>query len=319
MKRYYYLTTGIFSLLLIYGLPLESRAQYNKHFLPYSEVGVGVGSSSYYGDLATYRQPIKATFLLMRWNAGLSYTRHFTPKFAARASFTWARIVGDDYTFNKSNPDKAPIQFTRNLHFRNDLKEFAITGIYQFKADGRTAEHRAKFTPYLFAGVALLAHSPQARTPYSETNPDSSRRWVRLQPLNTEGQGQPGRSKPYSLVTLAIPMGLGVRYAINDDFNIAFEAGFRYTLSDYLDDVGGPYASPTELQGLARVMADRRGEVVAARTKKDRTSGLQQITPGNVPAEVTRGTKGILPDTYLLTSIQLHYIIPGKIKCPPIR
>lgn len=313
MKRYYYLTTSVFVVLLSIGSVKNSWAQYNKHFLPYSEVGIGAGSSSYYGDLASYRQPLRATFLLMRWNAGLSYTRHFTPKLAARASFTWARIAGDDYTFNKNNADKYPIQYTRNLHFRNDLKEFAITGIYQFKADGRTADHRAKFTPYMFAGIALLAHSPQARTPESIAEPNASRKWVSLQPLNTEGQGQPGYAKPYSIVTAAIPVGIGVRYAINDDFNVAFEAGFRYTFSDYLDDAGGAYAPANVLQGLAVTMADRRDELVAARTGQNRT------LLSNPPTTFVRGTKGILPDSYLLTSLQLHYIIPGKIKCPPIR
>lgn len=313
MKRYYFLTTSIVSLLLSYGLTQESFAQRSTHFLPYSEVGFGVGTSSYYGDLSTYRQPLKATFLLMRWNAGLSYTRHFTPKLAARASFTWARIVGDDYTFNKGNPDKYPIQYTRNLHFRNDLKEFAITGIYQFRPDGRTPNNRARLTPYLLAGVALLAHSPQARTPDDPLNPGSSRKWVSLQPLNTEGQGQPGFAKPYSIVTVAIPVGLGIRYAINDDFNVAVEAGFRYTFTDYLDDAGGPYADPAALQGLAVTMADRRLETMDARTGKSRA------LIADPPTGFARGTKGILPDSYLLTSFQIHYIIPGKIKCPPIR
>lgn len=321
MKRNYYLKRGVIALLLTGGLIHQSygQARRNTHFLPYSEVGGGIGTSSYYGELASYRQPIKATFLMMRWNAGINYTRHFTPKLAARASFTWARISGDDYTFNKSNPDKNPIQFTRNLHFRNDLKEFAITGIYQFKPDGRTPEQRPKINPYLFAGIALLAHSPQARTPYSPTNADSSRRWVKLQPLNTEGQGQPGMAKPYSLVTLSIPVGIGVKYALNESFNISFEAGFRYTFSDYLDDAGGAYAPAGQLSGLALQMSDRRNEVIAARKEQDRTAALQKIQPGSLPAETTRGTKGILPDSYLLTSLQLTYIIPVKIKCPPIR
>lgn len=328
MKRIHALTSGVLSALLVSAVVEESIAQrrQNAQFIPYSEVGVGLGTSSYYGDLAGYRTAPKATFILLRWNAGLNYTRHFTPHFAARAGFTWARITGDDYTFNKGNQG-GPVQYVRNLHFRNDLKEFALTGIYQFRADGRNSNRRAQFTPYLFAGLALVAHSPEARTPVSYVDPNTpddsraARRWTKLQPLGTEGQGQPGYKKPYSLVTLAIPVGLGVRYKYNDDFTIAAELGYRYAFTDYLDDVGGPYAAEGVLTGLAATMADRREEQFAARKNKDRDPKLTELRSSNGDAFTTpiRGARGVLQDGYLLTQIQLIYTIPGKIKCPPIR
>ncbi|WP_185155374.1 DUF6089 family protein [Rudanella paleaurantiibacter] len=327
MKRIHALTSGILSALLVSAGIQESMAQRrpNTQFAPYSEVGVGVGTSSYYGDLAGYRAAPKATFIMLRWNAGLHYTRHFTPRIAARAGFTWARIAGDDYTFNKGNGG-GPVQYVRNLHFRNDLKEFALTGIYKFRPDGRNSNQRAKVSPYVFAGLALIAHSPEARTPVGYDDPntpeaDDSRVWVKLQPLGTEGQGQPNYPKPYSLVTLAIPVGFGVRYKYNDDFTIAAEVGYRYAFSDYLDDVGGPYAATGTLSGLSAAMADRRAEQFAARKNKDRDPKLSDLTLNdpNAFTTTTRGAKGILSDGYLLTQIQLIYTIPGKIKCPPIR
>ena len=106
----------------------------------------------------------------------------------------WAMII----PLVRSNPEKYALQYIRNLHFRNDLKEFAITGIYNFIADGRNSNARAKFTPYVFGGLALVAHSPEAITLRSEfgsvTITDLSK-WVKLQPLHTEGQGQPGYQK----------------------------------------------------------------------------------------------------------------------------
>lgn len=328
MKRIHALTSGVLSALLVGTIAGESIAQrrQNTQFLPFSEVGFGVGTSSYYGDLAGYRYAPKATFILLRWNAGLNYTRHFTPHLAARAGFTWARITGDDYTFNKGNDNT--VQYVRNLHFRNDLKEFALTGIYKFRPDGRTSNKRAQFSPYVFLGIALVAHSPEARIPLgiidgnTSPEPDSSRRWVKLQPLGTEGQGQPGYKKLYSLVTLAIPVGFGVRYKYSDDFTIAAEVGYRYAFSDYLDDAGGPYAAPGTLTGLSAVMADRRLEPIAARKNKDREpkfSQYQTSNPTAFDATTARGAKGMLSDGYLLTQVQLIYTIPGKIKCPPIR
>lgn len=333
MNKYQYVVAGFAAACLLVSQGTESRAQKRFNgFVPYSSVSVGVGSSHYYGDLAGYRRALRATYIMPRWNAGVGYTRQFTPHFAARAMFTWARIAGDDYTFSKNNVEKYITTYARNLHFRNDLKEFAITGIYNIIADGRNSDDRAKFTPYVFGGVALLAHSPEARTPAAPDNGDyEERRWVKLQPLRTSGQGQPGREKPYSLVTVAIPVGIGARYKLNELFNIGAEIGYRYTFTDYLDDVGGStYADPATLQGVATLVADRRFQRIAARKKDgpDRYAvleGLFTSQPDLQPAIQTaletpgRGASGILRDGYILTNFSIQYVIPGKIKCPPIK
>lgn len=318
---------GASAVCLLIGQVTESSAQriYNTHFVPYSSVTFGGGTSTYLGDLAGYRQPFKTLFTLPRWNVGLGYTRQFTPKFAARAMFTWARITGDDYTFNKNSLDDNLVQYVRNLHFRNDLKEFAITGIYNFREDGRNAENRAKFTPYVFGGLALVAHSPEALTPDSA---GTTQRWVKLQPLHTEGQGQPGRDKPYSLVTVAIPVGFGVRYKLNDSFNLGAEIGYRYSFSDYIDDVGtGTYPARDTQQGVAAYVSDRRLETLAARPSNhpNRFDVIQNLINSgdpNVQAALTtqvRSDQGVLSDGYLLTNFSIQYIIPTKIKCPPIK
>ncbi|MGA0558939.1 DUF6089 family protein [Larkinella sp. VNQ87] len=324
------LITSVIAAACLALQPVDGQAQNRRNpFVPYSEVGIGLGTSSYYGDLSGYAKPIKATFSMMRWSAGAMYTRHFTPRLAARASFTWARIAGDDYKFNKNDLNSGIVQYVRNLHFRNDLKEFALTGIYQFVPDGRNPNFRAKLTPYLFLGLAAVAHSPEARTPvgFGTTPDDTEQRWVKLQPLGTEGQGQNG-VKPYSLVTLAIPVGFGVRYKLNDRFNVAGEIGFRYTTTDYLDDAGGPYPDPTILKDdLARVMADRRQEAVAARKGGDRLGQLQNYLNTNDPFSLivndqnytTRGADGRLNDGYLIVNFQISYVLEPRIKCPPIK
>lgn len=319
------LSTGILSALLLCGSVQEGVAQrrLNPRFSPYSTVSFGVGTANYFGELAGYKQPLNS-FKLTRWNAALAYTRHFTPTLSARASFTYLRLVGDDYMASKSTPAKNPAQFARNLHFRNDVKEFAVTGMYQFVPEGRNSNDRPKIAPYLFFGVALVAHSPEARTPADYADPNdgnAARKWVKLQPLHTEGQGQPGYAKPYSLITAAIPIGLGVRYAINENFSVGGEIGFRYTFTDYLDDVGGDYADPAILQGLATVMADRRLEGVAARKNNDRTAAGADVLANNPEAftGTVRGSKGLLTDGYLISNFHVIYIIPGKIRCPVIK
>ncbi|MBO0933204.1 hypothetical protein [Fibrella aquatilis] len=314
-------TWGFLSVLLVGVVSNEGLAQsrQNPNFLPYSEVGFGAGTSTYFGDLAGISRPLKSLFTLPRWNVGLMYTRHFTPRISARASFTWARITGDDYTFSKGDPVTYASFFVRNLHFRNDLKEFALIGTYDFIPGGRTPRERPKVAPYFLLGVALVGHNPMGYTPAGSA--DGPQQWVALQPLHTEGLGLPGYGKNYSLVTVSIPVGLGVRYALNESFNLGAEVRFAPTFTDYLDDVGGPYPNPNDLESpLAKSFSNRTQELVAARTGESRQPGIDKIIAagGNPANETARGGASRLPikDSYLLTSFQIHYIIPAKIRCP---
>lgn len=296
----------------------ESTAQsFKSHFVPYSTAGLGVGTASYYGDLAGYSRPFASTFRMARWNITGNYTYHFSPRFAARAAFSWARLAGDDYNMHIKGPRNIAGSLRRNLHFRNDVKEFSAVGIFKLFPDGRTSERRANFSPYLFAGIGLIAHNPMARTP-AELVEDTYKQgdWVKLKPLGTEGQGNPGYEDHYSTVNLAIPFGFGLRYKINERFDISGELGFRFTTTDYLDDVRGSYADPSLLTPLAQAMANRSQEAVTARKLHDRSS---LIPNGEGMPGTARGGPINRKDTYLLGTISIHYVIGSSVKCPPIR
>ena len=299
-------------------------------FIPYSSVGFGVGTSSYYGDMASYTTPIRSTFGLMRWSLTGDYTRHFTPRLAARASFTYARIAGDDFKMNEKDPTN--IRFPRNLSFRNDLKEFAVVGIFKLTPDNRSYDRRPQFGSYFFGGIAVVAHNPKAKDVESGD-------WVKLKPLGTEGQNVPGTTvKPYSLVQIAIPIGFGLRYKINDRFDVGAELGFRFTFTDYLDDVSGNYVDPSVFANnpLASKMANRSGEQFSVRKGKDRTEGLIEYVKaayqidtrdpysvlksqnyGGVGAE--RGVNPKMKDNYMTGTIKLTYVLPTQVKCPPLK
>ena len=336
MLKYFKLrrVSGAFALMLTFGLlglHEQADAQSRGIFVPYSTVGFGLGTANYYGDLATYRRPIASTFNMMRWSIGGNYTRHFTPRLAARASFTYARIAGDDYIMNKGSKYETNVYYARNLSFRNDLKEFSIQGIFKLTPDNRSYDRRPQVGVYLFAGVALTAHNPKA---LDSLNGD----WVKLQPLGTEGQGNAGYEKPYSLVQFAIPFGVGARYKINSRFDISAELGFRYTFTDYLDDTRGNYADPALFADnpLALAMANRSTNAVAVRKGADRTETLKKFlqvnygidsndplatlpTTGFASQGTLRGNSPKIKDTYMIGMIHINYIIPTQIKCPPLR
>ncbi|MCH8048068.1 MAG: hypothetical protein IID44_30610, partial [Planctomycetes bacterium] len=152
------------------------------------------------------------------------------------------RIMGEDRKGSKpSGNDK--FRWNRNLSFRNDLLEFKLDAIFDLFENRGTFKKRPDYTPYAFIGFAMFLHNPKAKI---------NGKWVALKPLSTEGQGL-GRAvladgslgreppKPYSLIQPAIPFGVGFRYKLDRQLDIAFEIGWRATFTDYLDDVGGFY------------------------------------------------------------------------------
>lgn len=326
MKSKIIVGTVLFTLLLTYNSEAQRRRR--TPFEQYSTVNFGLGTSSYAGDLAPYRSPVNTVFKMMRWNINGSYTRHFTPHLAARVGLTWVRIAGDDEYYNRGGSPFSGA-YVRNLHFRNNLKELSLVGIYQLRGDGRSPNRRTKFSPYLFGGVAILAHNPKAKVP--EFYEDNTR-WVSLQPLGTEGQGQPGYAKPYSLVTYSVPFGMGFTWKINDEWNLGVEGGFRFTGSDFLDDASGFFPNPDVLKNdLARDMSNRSLEQISARTGRDRTATVVRIVSPNdltidpFAAPLSGWGQGdprgnpYRNDAYMLANITVSYVLPSKIKCPPIR
>ena len=325
---------GARALIFTFGLLLggkEAQAQSRGIFVPYSTAGFGIGTSSYFGDMAPYRRPLASMFKMVRWSIGGNYTRHFTPRLGARASFTYARIAGDDYIMNRDSKHESSVFYARNLHFRNDLKEFSVQGIFKLIPDNRSYDRRPQFGAYLFAGVALTAHNPKA---LDSLDGD----WVKLQPLGTEGQGNEGYAKPYSLVQFAIPMGIGLRYKINSRFDISAELGFRKTFTDYLDDVAGNYADPALFADdpLAMTLSSRSANLIAVRKGADRTEALKKFLQVNYQIDTNdpiaalaatgysapgspRGYSPTLKDNYLFGMIHINYMLPSQIKCPPLK
>jgi len=216
-------------------------------FAQHTEVGFFLGASNYIGELSNDN----STFF---WNEtrpafGILGRYNMNEKISFKGSLNYSTIAGDDAnSLNKSIRE-------RNLSFRSRLLEFAVTGEWNITGYQPYALKKP-FSPYLFAGIALTSFNPKA---------EFEGQRVALQPLGTEGQGMQGFDSPYSKVTLAIPLGFGVKWALNDAMNVGFEAGARLAFSDYLDDVGGAYAPFAELLAgngeLAAALGNRTGEL----------------------------------------------------------
>jgi hypothetical protein len=91
-------------------------------------------------------------------------------------------------------------------------------------------------------------------------------RWVRLQPLGTEGQGLSGNTSGfYKLIQSAKILQLGAYYRVSRSLFIEIQISQYFTSTDFLDDVSGDYFDPEQLRlergDLAWRLADRHAEV----------------------------------------------------------
>jgi hypothetical protein len=145
-----------------------------------------------------------------------------------------------------------PVNQARNLSFATDLFEFHGALEVNFLP---IEIMRHKATPYIFGGVAAFYMDPYAKAPNGDK--------VYLRPLSTEGEGLPmyPDRKQYSLVNMAFPFGGGFKFFIGKTIMLTTEIGFRYTNTDYLDDVSKSYVNLDTLQAykgkLARQMSYR--------------------------------------------------------------
>jgi hypothetical protein len=280
----------------------DNRKQYNG-------LGLNISSMNYFGDLTPQAKILSTDLRFARPQIGLNYSRRIGTRYTIRGSFAWGRLSGDDYTSQKPEGE-AKFRYTRNLHFRNDIKELSVVAIVDLYENRGNYLRRVGITPYVFGGLAGFYHNPKALGPIGTDDED---KWVALRPLKTEG-------KSYSPIQLSIPAGVGVRARLSDDFDISLEIGYRYTFTDYLDDVSGNYADPASLSSdQARYFADRTTEPIAARVNKERDPVWQTLTGVDANGNGTnrfsaagqkRGSKN--KDIYIVTGIHITYVFHGK-------
>jgi hypothetical protein len=263
------------------------------------ELSFGFGISNFLGELGG-RNEIGAPFV---WDLELSQTRpaasfsyryHIARKQALRLGFSYGVMAGND------NLTAEPFRMNRNLNFKSDLFELQLVyelhlyreelgHVYDLRGVKGTKSSRVGL--YFFAGVGVFNFNPQAQL---------NNAWVDLKPLGTEGQGLPGGAEEYSTTQVCIPMGFGLRKALNKQWSVGIELQYTKTFTDYIDDVSGVYyygADPlnpddvrTPSSELAGFLADPSLNLIAGQT----TRGQQRGDPDDL-------------DAYLFFKAQLHY------------
>ncbi|MGF1636715.1 MAG: outer membrane beta-barrel protein [Cyclobacteriaceae bacterium] len=194
----------------------------------------GAGLSMYFGDLAA-----KGDYSHNNWNATGGVRYHLGDRFNVGVDATFFKLKGEDY--------KDPIKAPRNLSFVSRCFEMNTAIYIDLLPVSQRFYLRPQFNPYIFAGVGFVTWTPMADL-------DGERH--KLRPLQTEGVS-------YSNIAAVFPLGFGVKYRLNPFFNIVLEGAYRFTTTDYLDDVSsGVFPNPASFSNdIARRLSDRSGEV----------------------------------------------------------
>ena len=198
------------------------------------------GLSNYAGDLQDHQFTLQQSNFA--FGAGIKYD--FTPHLALRATFNHGKIEGDD----KKSSD--PLLRARNLSFASRINEGSLLLEYTVL----NMEER-KISPYIYSGVTVFHYNPYAY--------DTLGNKVFLKPLSTEGQGFVDGRNPYKLTQFAIPLGIGLKFRINENTVLGYEVSVRKTFTDYLDDVSSTYVDETTLgqqRGMKAVEMAYRGD-----------------------------------------------------------
>jgi hypothetical protein len=265
------------------------------------EFGIATGLSNYLGDIGG-RDKTARPFVYdlklakTRWNETVFMRYRFDPLFALKVSFNYLRIEGDDKL--STNPGRR----YRNLSFRNDIYDVETTINWLFYSSsspmGVYARSNVYFTAYLFTGIGAFHHDP--KTLYQGA-------YIPLQPVKTEGV-------TYSKWGYCVPLGAGFYVTINKrrrSHRIGLEVNWRYTNTDYLDDISTVYKSPSELPSSQAVtLSNRNTELARQPEGMSRNYGWQGTDKdGNPINKAPRGNPGN-KDSYI--SVNITYGIALK-------
>lgn len=212
------------------------------------EIGVFMGAANFLGELggnAKIGRPFLADMelSLTRPSMGAFYRYNLNHYTSVRGSLIWGIVQGDDKLVNprEFGADEW-FRYYRNLSFRSGVVEFSTQVEVNFSRY-EPRRKRFRFAPYVFLGIGGFIFNPKGKINPDPYDPNSKEEWVALQPLGTEGQGTPEYpgSPKYSLLSWSVPMGFGIKYAVNRYWNLGFELGHRPTDTDYIDDVSTTY------------------------------------------------------------------------------
>ena len=263
-------------LIVFLGAPelLDAQGYYNRYEYRRKrhEITFGAGASSCLTDVGgsdlsasefeqdgfknTFRSVYDIDLAKTSFTGNFSYIYNLASKLTFRLNAAISQISGDDaetQEFYRNN---------RRLNFNTFLGEVALMSEFII-INERTGNRYNLKTPagkylgvrnplgiglYVLGGIGGVYFNPVGFDRFIDSNGEIVGIGARhpLRVLRTEGQGTPGDTlfaldQTYGPIAMCIPIGIGIKKAFNGNGGIKLEFGFRFTNTDYLDDVSSNY------------------------------------------------------------------------------
>ena len=131
---------------------------------------------------------------------------NFDPYKDLRLSATYGKLKGSSKDVDTYYPDYA----TEEYSFNRNLLDVSLVFEYNFWPYGTGRDYRGakRLTPYIYGGIGATSASGGGRK---------------------------------SVFAANVPIGLGVKYKLNERMNLGLDWGIHFSLSDELDGVKDPY------------------------------------------------------------------------------
>ncbi|MBY0426319.1 MAG: outer membrane beta-barrel protein, partial [Cytophagales bacterium] len=229
MKYFYKLFVCFLMIVLANGAIAQKSVSKKRYW----SIGGSLNTMNYVGDLDPGQSFLSPNLALTRYNFGLCILYRYSSRVSFRGAFSYGRIEGNDKDSRDAGADV--YRKIRNSNFYNNIGELKLDVVVDlFESRGKIAK-RPLFNPYLFAGVAGFYTNPQQKL--GENGPSYS-----LLDNNVEDRSNLANvGFQQSKIQVAIPFGIGFRYKLAAQWDLAFEIGWRKTFTGLLDGMNGKY------------------------------------------------------------------------------
>ncbi len=163
------------------------------------EIGVFLGGSNYVGDIGrtNYVYPNKVA-------GAVFFKYNYNPRIAFRGTYSYLPIQGNDL---EADTD---LRINRGLNFKNTINELALGLEYNFY-EYNIAERGKTWTPYILVELAAFRYKTAVAEPV---------------PFQYQFQNK---------TSFTVPVGIGFKSKLYQNFAFALETKIRYTFEDDLD------------------------------------------------------------------------------------
>ena len=170
------------------------------------EAGLTLGATAYNGDIDIVAKNVGSA---INPAIGILGKYRLSNKFLVRAQLLTSKLSASE----KKHPTAWRAE--RGLSFEAKLTELSALLEYEVIT-------KRRFTGFTFGGLGVSYFNPK-------TNFNLPNKYI--------DDANPDADAKFKKITLAIPLGIGLKYSLPQDFYLSAEAGYRFVFTDYLDGI----------------------------------------------------------------------------------